>query len=405
MRARWLALLAFLVLASCATVPPRRGLYPDPLEPPVPGPALSKPQAKAVEEAVALAEAGRVAQGRQRLASLAPEHPVRQLAELVLAAAAGEAGLWPKVAAFAERFPNYVAAWRLAFFVGQREGKLLEAAAAAEKLASLAPGEGWAGKARELEERFASEEEKAAAALFARGEAAEAFSRAKSLLARVPERRSLRELAVRAALAAGQVDEAKLLVLPLPEDGPGLELKAQVAAAEGKWEVAVALLRKLPATHPGRCQALRRAEEKARWQSAPEAARKALASARVSRAQLASLLVFYFPQVAQKAGGPVPLFEDVVGIPEQAEVITVVRAGLLPGDPLTRRFAPTRPVTARELSAVAAQLLALLGVPGLELCQAGATANGCLALPPAEKGVSGQELAAFFAALWERVPC
>jgi len=404
-RARWLVLLAALVLASCATVPARRGLYPDPLEPPVPGPPLTKTQVKAVEEAISAAEAGQVAQGRQRLAFLAPEHPVRQLAELVLAAASGEVELWPKVAAFAERFPSYVPAWRLAFLVGEREGRIWEAAAVAEKLASLVPGEGWASKSRQLAERFANEEEKAVAALLAQGEAAEAFSRAKRVLGSFPERRSLRELAVRAALAAGRVDEAKLVVLPLPEDGPGLELKAQVATAEGKWDLAVALFRKLPPSYPGRCQALRHAEEKARWQKAPAAAQAAAASPRVSRAQLASLLVLYFPQLSQKAEGPVPLFEDVVGIPEQADVLTVVRAGLLAGDPLTRRFAPTRPVTAQELAAVTRHLLDVLQLKGPALCQGQSQTNGCLALPGAEKGFSGQELVGFFARLWEQVPC
>lgn len=405
MWARWLVAVACFALVSCASIPQRRGLLPDPLEPPVPGPALAKGQKRAAQEAVALAEASRLAEAKKKLGLLPKEHPLRQLLQLELRLAAGEEGLWPAVQGLAQSFPHWPPPWRLALLVAEREGRLLEAAEAAQRLSQLVPQEGWQSRQEQLVGKFLAAEEAALEALLVQGKGAEAWERGRSLLARFPQRRSLREMVVRAALAADKVAEAKLLVLPLPEDGPGLELKAAVAAQEKRWDVAVALLRQLPPSYPGRCGKLRQAEDQARWQGAPATVREAAESPRLTRAQLASLLAFYFPQLEGKAQGPVPLFEDVVGIPQQREVLLVARAGLLNGDPLTRRFSPKKAVSGPELGAVLRRLLALLGLPEASLCPEGEAREGCLSLPGSSGALAGREVASLLSRLWGFLPC
>lgn len=399
------ALLVGVALVSCTTGPAPRGLFPDPLEPPVPPPPLTRSQTKAAREVAALLAAARLADASRKLEALPANHAARELLQLERALAAGEANLWPAVVSLTQRFPQYRPAWRLAVLVAEREGLYFEAAEAAEQLAQLVSGEPWHRRRDELLARALRQAEERVASLLQAGQAGEAADQAQALLARFPERRSVRELAVRAALAAGKVEQAKLLVLSLPEDEAGLEMKAEVAASEERWEVAVALLRRLPPHHPGRCSKLRQAEEQARWQKASPLAREARESGRLTRAQLASLLTFYFPLLAAKAQGPVPLFEDLVGVPQQADALVVVRAGLMAGDPLTRRFAPRRVVTGAELSKVLERLVEVLQVPGVNLCGNDGSVNDCLAVPSGKEEVSGKEAAALFARLWELLPC
>ncbi|MGQ9495429.1 MAG: hypothetical protein ACUVRY_04105 [Thermoanaerobaculaceae bacterium] len=389
------ALFLGLLLSACATMPPRKGVLPDPLAGEVPGVALTKSQRQVANFVVALAEAGRLAEAKAKLASLPEGHPVRELLQRELDYLAGEGPLWIEVASLTEKYPSYQGAWELAVLVGEREGRWREAAAAASVLAKLVPHGSWAKRSEVLRARFQAEGEAQVKKLLQEGQSRPALAAAKALLAEFPESRSTRELAVRAALAAGEVEDAKLLVLPLPEDGAGLELKAEVAAAEQKWELAANLLRRLPPSYPGRCEKLSQAEENARWLAASPRVRKASESERLTRAQLASLLVFYFPEVAGQTQGTVPLFEDVVGLPEQAEVIAVVRAGLMTGDPLTRRFSPGRPVASRELEAVLNRLAKFLGWGKLAICGEG-PAPGCLSLPENGRPISGRELVAVF---------
>lgn len=401
MAPRWVALAACLLAAACATAPRGRGLLPDPALERAPVP-LSPKQKKAAQKAWALADAGDLAGARAKLAGLPGEHPVRVFLELEIAWAAGEGALWGPVAGFAARYPDYPPAWELAVLVGEREGELLPAADAARRLASLTGQSRWQKKADELVSRYLALAEREVAGRLERGEAAEALARARGVLERFPERRGLREMAVRAALAAGKPDEAQLLVLSLPEDPAGLQLKAEVAAAQGRWEVAAELFRRLPAGVPDRCQKLRQAEERARWHKAPPRVAQAASSSRLSRAELATLLLFYFPRIAEKASGVAPLFEDLVGHPAQEAVLVVVRAGVMSGDPLTRRFGPGRGVTPKELESVLQRLVKVLG---LAPCPEEGGSLGCLAFPAGEKPLTGRETVSLLAAFWEKLPC
>lgn len=393
-----------LVVAACATTPRGRGVLPE-LELEKAPWTLTAAQRKLARKVWVLADSGDLKAARAKLSALPGEHPLYLFLQLEIAFAGGELGLWPKVSAFAASFPSYRPAWELAVLVGEREGELLGASEAAEKVAALGGPARFRKKAGELVWQFLVAREEHLARLLASGQAAEALEQGRELLGRFPQHRRLRELSVRAALAAGKPEEAKLLVLPLPEDGPGLELKAEVAAAQGKWDVAAELYRRLPVDFPGRCAKARHAEEQARWQKAPPKVSKALASPRVSRGELATLVVFYFPQVVAKATAPAPLFEDLIGHPAQEEILVLVRAGIMSGDALTRRFGPSRVVSPRELEAVVQRLGKVLGLSTLSLCQGGTASNGCLPLPAGERGVSGEDVVRLLAGIQEKLPC
>lgn len=399
-----LALAVCLVAASCATTPKGRGLLPELALDQAPV-ALTPAQKKLAREVWLRADAGNLPAARAKLSTWSGDHPIRLFLQLEIAFAAGELGLWSEVSAFANSFPGYRPAWELAVLVGEREGELLGASEAARRVAELGGPARFRRKSEELLSQFLVAREEQVARLLASGKAMEALEQGREALARFPEHRRLRELSVRAALAAGRNDEAKLLVLPLPEDGPGLELKAEVAAAQGTWDVAAELYRRLPVDFPGRCAKLRHAEEQARWQRAPARVHKALASQRLSRGELATLVVFYFPQVVEKAAAPAPLFEDLIGHPAQEEILVLVRAGIMSGDPLTRRFGPSRVVSPRELEAVVQRLGKMLGLASVSVCQGGTSGNGCLPMPSGERGMSGEDTARLLAGLREKLPC
>ncbi len=404
MARKGVALAACLVAASCVTTPRGRGVLPELDLEKAPW-ALSAAQRKLAQQVWAWADAGDLKTAQAKLSRLPGEHPVRLFLQLEIAFAAGELGLWPKVWAFAASFPSYRPAWELAVLVGEREGELLGASEAARRVAQLGGPARFLSQSEELLSQFLVAREEQVARLLAGGQATEALEQGRELVARFPQHRRLRELTVRAALAAAKTEEAKLLVLPLPEDGPGLELKAEVAAAQGKWDVAMELYRRLPLDFAGRCAKLRHAEEQARWQKAPAKVSKALGSPRLSRGELATLIVFYFPQVKEKASAPAPLFEDVVGHPAQEEILVLVRAGIMSGDALTRRFGPSRAVGGRELEAVLQRLAKVLGLPGLSVCPNGTAGNGCVPIPSGERGMSGEDVVSLLKKIWEKVPC
>ncbi|MCX7895795.1 MAG: hypothetical protein N2447_07560 [Thermoanaerobaculum sp.] len=402
---RRFALVLSLFLTACTTLPRGRGLLP-PLRPEqAPGEPLTRSQQKTAVRLWTLADAGDVSGAKKLFVAFPPQHPLAELLQLGIAFGAGEPNLWPRLAAFAQAHPRYPTGWELALLAGEREGQLLGAAEAAQQLAQLTGQASWERRRTELVERFVRAAEEETAKLMAAGQAAAALETARRALEHAPQLRSLREVAVRAALAAGNTEAAKLLVLPLPEDEGGLLLKAEVAGVEGKWELAATLYRRLPPQNPTRCLRVREAEERARWQSPPALVRAAAQSPRLARGELAVLLLFYFPQLAEKAAGPVPLYEDLVGHAAQREVLILVQAGILQGDPLTRRVFPARAVTGQELQGVLTRLLAVLGFSHLNLCLANQGNAQCLQLPAGERGITGGDVVRLLARMWELTPC
>ena len=166
----------------------------------------------------------------------------------------------------------------------------------------------------------------------------------------------------------GDAKSAAMLVPALPDTEEGIELKGQVAERLGQWDLAVDLYGRLPSSNPRRCELLRTAREQWRLVNAPPYLTRALGAKVLPRKGLAAILVWKAPELASQATGPASVFEDIVNLNERRDIITVVRSGVMAGDPVTRRFGAEHSVTPRELQAVLGRLATALGRRPLTWC-------------------------------------
>jgi hypothetical protein len=132
--------------------------------------------------------------------------------------------------------------------------------------------------------------------------------------------------------------------------------------------MAVDLYSRLSPSNPRRCELLRTAREQLRLVNAPPYLTRALESRSLTRKGLAAILVWRVPELGSKVAGVVPVFEDIVQLPERRDVITVVRSSVMQGDAVTRRFGAEHTVTPRELQAVLGRLATVLGTRALPWC-------------------------------------
>jgi len=356
-------------VAACRTAalpgPPAR--VPDPLSPPPAARPLAKQESQAIYRALAAAERGDGAAARRAMGGAPADHPAVALAVLEVRFLLGE-----RVGDEADRLAQTQGDYRQAFsFAAQAlhsEGRLAEALAAARRAMQLGGGADEARRARQLEALVIGGALELARAALAGGDGERAVALAHEALNHVPGAVSLIEILVRGYLLTGDVQAAARLVTALPDDGEGLELKGRVAAAGGQWELAASLFGRLPQGHPGRCGLLQDARRRGRLGQAPPYVQRALGSTNLTRAELAALVVWEVPVVQEHARGAVPVFEDIVNLAERRDVVAVVRAGILDGDPVTRTFSPHRRVRSRELMRVAERLVEVLGRAPVRWC-------------------------------------
>ncbi|MFH1176501.1 MAG: hypothetical protein V1750_03765 [Acidobacteriota bacterium] len=375
---------------------------PNPLLEPLAGAHLKPAEAKAAGAAFQAASSGDLTRALKRSGKLPAGHPVRTLLELEIRHASGEA-VATEALAFAGGAPDYASAWHLAALAARTEGRLTEALLATRRAEALRQDGSLAGLAAELEEAVVKEGVRDASSRLARGDAAGAAKKARQVLDLVPATSSARMVLVGAALALGDLAAATEHVPALPEDPAGLELKGRVAEALQQWELATQLYESLPAGHPGKCEMQRRVHGKRRLSLAPPQVTGALASAALTRRALAALVAWEAPRVLEKATGPVPVFEDVVGLAEGREIVALARAGVVIGDTIARRFNPARSVSPRELIATCERLAAAMGRPAPRWCPEG-SGTDC---EPRPQDTGGQSAAALIrrVAAEEAEPC
>jgi tetratricopeptide (TPR) repeat protein len=384
-------LLAALVVAACRTAaPPVIERSPDPTAPPLVGATLDPTQLQHARSAVAAAERGDWAGAERFLAKLPPSHPVTTLTRLEVRFLHGE-DVVTAVRAFAEELGDYGSAWALAALAATRAGDLEGSVSAARRVAVLQPDPRWDRMVAEGERTLLAAALREASSLLAAGDAAGALAKARGVLERAPGLTAARLLAVRAALAAGEPRTAAALLPALGDDPEATELKGRVAEALGQWEMAASLYASLPERHPGRCELLDGARDQLRYRDAPPYLTRAVGAQTVTRRGLAAILAWEAPALAQRAGGAVPVFEDIVQIAERVDIVTVARAGVIPGDAVARRFHPDRHVQARELRLVLERLAAALERPSPRWCE-GEAAEGCLTVPIEPSGRNAAEL-------------
>ena len=373
-----------VALASCrTTAPPAISQMPDPVRPPVVGAPLDREQAESARAAVAYAENGNPAAAKKALGALEPSHPVRQLAELEVRFLAGEA-VAAQARIFAASLPGYGSAWGFATIAARREGDLRAALTTARRAAELQPDAGWGSVIAELERAQIAPLLAEGDALLQRGDAAGALTSARQVLDLSPNTVEARCLAVRAMLALHDTKGAAEMVPGLPDSSEGLELKGSVAQALGQWDLALEFFTHLPAGYPNRCQLVETARRNLRFANAPPYLTRALRAKALRRGDLATIMVAEVPSLPERAKGPVPVFEDVVQLPERSDIIAAARSGVIPGDAVTHRFGPERTVSPAELAAALERLAKALGRPAPRWCRDRET--GCVRLPEVVDG-------------------
>jgi tetratricopeptide (TPR) repeat protein len=370
--------------AACrTTAPPPITSVPDPTGSPTVGAPLTPEQAAAARAAVGEAERGNFVQSERDLAQLPAAHPVRALTALEVGYLKGEK-VSKEALELASGQPGYGPAWAFAVLAARREGELRRALDAAQHAETLQPGAGWGKVASEVRHAWIAAELEEGRTLLKRGDAKDALARARGVLDLDAQALGARMLAVQALLALGKSRDAAELVPGLPDTPEGLTLKGNVAEAQGEFDLAAELYGRLPSSDPKRCELLGEARRRWRLANAPPYLTSALASRALDRKGLAAIVAFEAPAVAAAGTGPVPVFEDVVQLPERGDIVAVARAGVITGDAVTHRFAPNRKVSAKELEAALGGLAAALGRPRPEWCNG--KARGCLEPPEVADG-------------------
>jgi tetratricopeptide (TPR) repeat protein len=361
------ALVLAGALVACRTVPPAFERVPDPLRPPVPPPILTKDAQAAARGAVAAAERGEVARAEKLARSLPADHPVSALVALELRHLRGE-DVAKDAAALAQRVPGYGSAWGLSAVAFQLAGELRAALLATRRAAELQPEAEWPRVAAALEVRYTGSRLALGRAELEAGRGDAALQIAHEVLAVVPSSVEARMLVARTLVARGTFREAAELVPGLPDTAAGLELKGTVAEGLGQWDIALELYGRLPASDTRRCELVRRAQRALRLTDAPPYLSRALKATQINRASLAAILAWEATGLAARATGAVPVFEDIVQLPERGDILLVARANVIPGDAVERRFSPNRTVSAREFAAVMARLAKALDRPAPSWC-------------------------------------
>jgi tetratricopeptide (TPR) repeat protein len=387
-----------VLLAACRTVtPPAPSRVPDPTQPPLPGAALTAEALTAARAAVAAAERGDARAAERALRQLPAGHPVARLVGLELRHLQGQE-VASEALALAHAEPGWAAGWMFVAQLAVGRGDAATELVAARQLATLQPQGPWRGRVRSLEKGQLDGLLEEGAALLAAGDGAAALRSARAALELAPSSGAARALAVRGALAAGDTEAAVFYLPALPDDAEGLQLKGQVAEALGQWELALQLYERLPAKHPGRCELIEGARAQLRLANAPPYLGAALHAPTLARRSLAAILAWQAPTLARNEGnGPVVVFEDIVDLPERADIAAVVRTGLMRGDAVARRFYPDRPVGRDELAGVLERLAQASGRRAPLWCGKTVTPE-CQVLPDAVTGAVAAELAAAIAA-------
>lgn len=375
-----------LLVGACQTGAPLSSVsgVPDPLQGDLPGIPLSPREQRAVREAVEAAARGDWARSERALTRVPWDHPVAEFSRMLVSHLQGNA-VAQAARAFGNRFPGYQPAWELAVRAAGEEGDLVGALTLAREQSRLHPGPYWERQVSALGNALVAHGLAQGRSLLADGAAEAGLSLLRDVLQHRPDSEELRSLAVRSALAVEDLRSAAELVAAMPDSAAGLELKGRVAEALGQMDLALQLFRQMPSEVPGRCALIASVWNRWRLNDAPPALRGALQAEIVSRREVAALLVWEVPVLAEHVRGPVPVLDDAVGLPEVGEILVAVRSGIMHADLVSRLFRPDQQVSGEALGETLARLARLLGVPVPAWCGTEGQ-GGCLTLPDVPSG-------------------
>jgi hypothetical protein len=373
-----------LLLSGCAastvaaTPDVATTVFPSPLEGPG-RPPLEQSQVKTLTKAVELQTRGRFQKALKQL-SKAGSGPAQQLLRLQISFAPDDDQALQSMRHLVETSPDYAAGWATLFVVAEKAAEPRIAYEAAGHVVELWPGSRWARQAEEMRRRWVG-------ALVAAAE--------HSLEAKAPEQalvdieRALEVDPTNHELLLGQaeclvrldrLDDAESILADLGNDPRALMMAGHVAELEGDLVTAMDRYQAAPAETPGRDEALRRAQTRWRLSVVPSYVQSALASHRVTRAELAVLLINLVPEIRAMGSGSVPLLTDILDLPSQRDIVTAARLELLSVDRVEHRFDPDRTASVPEIQGAIERLAGLVGAPPPVWCGVPNVVSSCMEL-------------------------
>ena len=405
---RWWRPLAILAisgwLGACATTPtgPSAGVevpFPSPLSGPG-HPTATATVRRHVDEGWRELLRGRYDAARAR-AARAGHDPAAKLLELQIETLQDPGAAVDGLQALTRSQPGYASAWITLSFAAERANEEATALAAARHAARLWGSRKWIERASQLEDRWVGSRLAEAEQDLDAGEGTRSAELARKVLAVDPGNRRATLVLARARLAQGDDAGALQAVQDLAGDPDALVIEATVAERRQRWSRAMELYRQLPDTDPRKKAALARVTRRWRIANLPEYVQAALRSPALTREQLAILVPNLLPELLALPPRNVPVISDIVDLPSQREIVTMVAAGLMRADPIEHTFDPQGAVSAARAREVLDGAIRLTGRKPPRWCEGDAAHDGCFVLsdPP-----TGHEVAAVLDAMEEVQP-
>ncbi len=349
---------------------------PSPLSGPGIG-EMKKSQRKKIDRGWRALNAGDRATSRKRISSVA-QIPAAQLLELQILRQEQSPELTELLRSFCEHHAAYAAAWITLSISAEEAGLEDIAIDAAQRGAKLWPTSKWAERADTLYARWIDDRIAAAESLIDAGKTADARTAIDAALALDPERRDAVFLIGKIHLQNGEVNEAEEILAEFPELPDAIYLRGTIAEERGDWQSAMELFSALPPSHPERSAAMDHAQTQWRLTLLPAYAQTAMRSTKMTRGELAIVLVSLQPRLKTLPGGDVPVMSDIVDYSGQREIITVVRLGIMQADRRGHLFLPNAPTGTETAAEALNRSRTLLGLPPRSWCaKADMVGSGC----------------------------
>ncbi len=350
-----------------------------------PSPPLTSRDAKTLEAAYQALRRGDIAaaemalQAGQRKKGAAPA-PLALVAVYVELAAGNTEAARTALADLTAAHPAWTSAVEASADLAATEGRSADALERYRKLVLLAPNDQRARERVEvLRARVATERRLEAEAALGSGDLDAARRAAHSLLQLEPSSPSGLVLLARAAAAGGKNDDAwtwaKEARKRAPSDPAVAAFAAETAAKAGRWADAASLYERLAATDPTFASKADEARIEFKVQNLPQAARLAAESARLTRAQLATLLWWTVPEFRDAVVPPgAEIAVDVIDRSDRGPLATAIGLGFFAVSAETHRVGADWSVSRGEIAAALRRVALLAG--------RGRQPRGCLAPEP-----------------------
>lgn len=381
--------LAFATLFGGIDVRAAQSEFPNPLDGPG-APTLSRSQTKKMGKAWTRLAAGRRTDAAKVVRKVADTTAGKLLALQIELTADGEAPI-ERLASLCASNPSYAAAWATLTVALEPSGNEADTLEAARRVAELWPESSWGQRASALESRWVDERVASARAFLVEGNADAALDVVNVALALEPASAVGLMTKAEALDQLNRHQEAKDALHPIAHAPSAQMLMARMAEEDGELLEAMQYYSAIPASTPGRNEALSRVKLEWRRQNLPAHVQDALASEKLTRAELAVVLVGLVPEANAIGGGSVPVLSDIVDLPSQREVVTVVRLGLMQVDLVQHQFDPDRKADPAEARSALTRLCELLRIKAPIWCtESSGAGESCTRL---EAPLSGTALA------------